>query len=231
MTVSNFGGLSVRWQEAHARTRTEAAHSDPDGLDQTQRFEESKILSSISADGKVDVGAIRFDASQVLEEYQATQGSKKKGDDLKSYYVRTACELARTEDALEQVAAKRRQALLKLCEQVAQMTGIATHRFIATAPSGPRDCGTTYADLLGQAAPKILQAAEKFIVDVSSQSLTPEDQYHLLNQWFAQRPAELRESDGTEVRRLTNWFWHADSWSTFEEKVLRRAQPLMQPDS
>ncbi len=199
-------------------------------LDKTQRVEASKILYTLSTDIVVDREAIRSDAAKALDEYEAAQAAKKKGDDLKSHYVRTARDLARSEVDVDQAAVKQREALKKLCDQVAQTTGIDAQRFAPTPPQGPRDCGITYADLLGQVAPKLFQAAAAFMKDLQSQSLDREEQERRMNEWFANRSSDLREVDGSEIRRLSVWFWGTESWPTFEEKVLRRAQPLMQPD-
>lgn len=199
-------------------------------FDKTQLLEHSKILSSLSADIVIDSAAIRLDAAKVLDEYEAAQSAKKKGDDLKSHYARAARELARSEVEADLEVAGQRAALVKLCEQVAQITGIDAHRFTPTAPQKPRDHGTTYADLLGRAAPKIFQAAGMLVAEARAQSLAHDEQSRRLSEWFATRPSELRESDGSEVRRLLNWFWSTDSWPTFEKEILCRAQPLMQPN-
>ena len=199
-------------------------------LDSAQRFEESKILSTILAHGSVDADGIRHDVNLVLDEHAAAQSKKKNGDDLKSYYVRTAREMARSENELDEEAAKQRAALSRLCDEVARITNIDRERFTPTQPQPPRDCGSKFADGLGDVAPKLLAAAKEFATDPKVDSLDQNEQYRRLDEWFDHRSAELREADGSDASRLNRWFWSLDAWSNFEQKILGRAQPMMTPD-
>ena len=199
-------------------------------LDGAKRFEESKILSTIPADVIVDAAGIRRDVNLVLDEHAAAQSKKKNGGDLQSHYVSTARELARSENELDDEAAKQRAAFANLCDQVARITNIDLKRFTPPQTQPPRDCGTKYTDILGDVAPKLLAAAKEFANDPKADSLDRNEQYRRLDEWFAGRSSELREADGSDVLRLNHWFWSSDEWSYFEREILSRAIPMMTPD-
>ncbi len=198
-------------------------------IDGTQRYDESKIRNTLPSEMAVDADAIRRDASKALDEYEATQGKRKNGDDLKAPIFRSARALSRTPEEAETKATEKRAALARLCDRVAEMTGINRERFTPTPPQPPRDRGSHFAAIFGEVAPKSIEAAAGLMAEYEAQSVDREEQKVRFIQWFANRGPDLREGDGSDGLRVHEWFWGPGNWSCFDDKVLKRAKSMMSP--
>lgn len=196
-------------------------------IDDVKRFADSKIADALPSHIELDSDAIRRDASLVLEEYEAKQSQKKRGDDLQSTSFLRARQLSRSSVEIETESDEKQAALVRLSERVAEQSGIDRSRFVPTPPQPPHDRGSCYRDMFGEVAPKLIEAAASFVAEISEQQTADEQRTEQFRAWLDNRRDDLRESDGSERLRVHQWFVGPGNWQYFDEKVINRAMPMM----